>query len=109
MNSKATTPINRWKIKNFDLTTEDYVIVPRVRSGHLDAEKGIGWTAVNVIVKVTRVNDLTFCFEFNGETHYELKNDVKKTDSRPNMFVEIAKLRYAKDSLDYKLKMEYGI
>lgn len=101
--------VNRWKINNFDLVVGNYVVVPSVRSNHLDPENGIGWTASEVIVNVTRVNDLTFCFEFNNELHYELKNDVKKTKSSPNMFGELDKVKYAKDGLDYRLKVEYGV
>lgn len=100
---------NRWHIKNFDLAVGDYVVVPSVRSGHLDFENGIGWIAYDVIVQVSRVNDLTFCFDFNGEVHYALKNDVKKTKSRPNKFGEIDKVKYGKDSLEYRLKVEYGV
>jgi hypothetical protein len=100
---------NRWKINNFDLAVGDHVVVPSVRSNHLDYQNGIGWIAFEVIVTVSKINDLTFCYKFNNELHYELKNDVKKTKSNPNMFGEIDKVRYAKDGLAYRLKVEYSV
>lgn len=94
--------INRFYLKNFDLAVGDWVCVPVVRTQHtLDFEKGLGWVANNVIVQVKVINDLTFCFEFNGEYHYELKDEVKKTKQRPSLFAESEKIRYAKRSFSY--------
>ena len=101
--------VNRWHIKNFDLAVGEHVIVPSVRSGIIDFENGIGWIAYDVIVKVTKVNDLTFCFDFNGETHYELKNDVKRTRQMPNIFNETDKIKYGVDDFNYRMSVEYGI
>lgn len=101
--------VNRWHISNFDLKVGEYVIATSVRTQKiLDKEKGLGWWAYDVVVLVTKVMDLTFCFEFNGELHYELKDNVKRTKQRPNLFNEMDKIKYAKDDLDYRLSVEYG-
>ena len=79
------------------------VLVPHVRSNHLDLQKGIGWYARNVIVEVSKINDLTFCFEFNAETHFELINEVKVFSSnQTELFKQNSKITYAKDSYEYK-------
>ena len=101
--------VNRWRISNFDLEVGEYVVVPLVRTQKiLDRENGLGWWANDVIVKVTKVMDLTFCFELNGEIHYALKDNVKRTKQRPNLFNEQDKINYAKDDLNYRLRIKYG-
>lgn len=92
------------------LNVGDTVLVENVRSNHLDIEKGIGWFAKKVYVKISRINDLTICFEFNGETHYELKKDCVLFNNRKiEDITELRKIKLAKDSLDYRLSVEYGI
>ncbi len=95
---------NRWNIKNYDLKVGDWVEVEMVRSNLMDPENGIGWRAYNVTVQVIKVNDLTFIYEFNGEKHYELKNDVTKTNVKQTLFPETSKIIYEKDSMLYKYK-----
>lgn len=96
--------------KNFDLVVGDYVIAPYVRSqGILDIKKGLGWRAWDVIVRINKVMDLTVCFEFNGDIHYELKDNVKKTKRCPNLFNEQDKIQYSKDSFEYRMIIEYGL
>lgn len=105
------TQINRFKIKNFDLKVGDSVIVKNVRSSKIDIQNGIGWYAQNVIVMVTEVHDITFCFDFNGEKHYALKDDVviTKQNTSNSLFGEESKIRYSKHSFEYRMKIEYGL
>lgn len=111
MNTKtlhSTKIANTWHILNFDLAVGDYVIVPFVRSGILDVKSGLGWWACDAIVKVLQVMDLTFCFEFNNETHFCLKEEVKKTKNKPSLFNELDKVNYAKDDFQYRISIKYG-
>lgn len=55
------------------------VTVPFVRSNYLDRDNGLGWTARNVSVEVKRINDLTFCFDYNNEYHFGLISEAKPT------------------------------
>lgn len=95
---------NRFNIKNHDLKPGDMVMVDFVRSNHLDAEKGIGWYAYNVVVTVDRITDLTFFFQFMSEWHWALKNDVKRVKNKnPTLFSEDHKVNYAKDELSFRI------
>lgn len=89
----------------------DIVQVNYIRSNHCDKKKGIGWYVsgkINVIVD--RVNDLTFCFWFNGEFHYELQDECRPSVIKTYIpEKELAKVKYSKDSFEYRLKVEYDI
>lgn len=87
----------------------DIVRVTNVRSNHLDHENGIGWTASNVNVVVDRVNDITFCFWFNKEYHYELQSECRPSTSKYSLRNEYKKIEGIKNNIDYRLKSEYGI
>lgn len=92
-----------------EMKVGDMVRVQCVRSNHLDPKKGIGWFASDVIVQVERVNDLTFCFIFGGELHYELQSECKPVERQTgSLFGEECKMIYMKDSLEYRLSVEYG-
>jgi hypothetical protein len=93
-----------------NISIGDWVMIDNVRSNHLDPENGIGWYAMNVTVQCTRVHDYTFRFQFNGEEHFALKSEVKLT-SKPklSLFGESEKIEYAKDSFNYRMKLQYGI
>jgi hypothetical protein len=79
-----------------------------VRSNHLDPKKGIGWIASDVVVQVERVYDFTFCFIFGGELHYELQSECKPVKMQTgSLFSEETKICYMKDSIEYRLSLEY--
>ena len=100
---------NRWKIRNYDLQVGQFVRVDFVRSNILDTDNGIGWFAHDVVVVVSKVMDLTFCFEFNGQLHYGLKNDVHVVNKAPKDNIELNKILYASNDFYYRMKMQYGI
>lgn len=98
------TNLNRFNIRNFDLCVGDWIQVSDVRTqGTLDYQKGLGWVAYDVIVQITKVNDLTIGFNFNGEFHLALKDEVKKTKKRPSLFGEYETIKYAKNSIEYRM------
>jgi len=86
----------------------DTVLMPFVRSHHLDPQKGIGWYVNNVKVKVDRINESTFCFWFNNEYHFYGIEEAKIIkDNSISLFSEEEKIIYTKDTFAYRYSIFY--